>query len=75
VRRASTSEPKQLGELYHKASVLKQRQTKRPGIPALAVDDKPHEKSMTLGWLATFLAVIPTWEAFIAVGVRELCRA
>ena len=22
---------------------------------------KPHEKSMTLGWLATFLALCPTW--------------
>jgi uncharacterized damage-inducible protein DinB len=22
---------------------------------------KPHEKSMTLGWLATFLATVPTW--------------
>jgi len=22
---------------------------------------KPHEKSMTLGWLATFLALVPTW--------------
>jgi uncharacterized damage-inducible protein DinB len=22
---------------------------------------KPHEKSMTLGWLATFLALAPTW--------------
>lgn len=24
-------------------------------------DWKPHEKSMTLGWLATFLALVPTW--------------
>ena len=22
---------------------------------------KPHEKSMTLGWLATFLALVPSW--------------
>jgi hypothetical protein len=22
---------------------------------------KPHDKSMTLGWLATFLALVPTW--------------
>jgi len=25
---------------------------------------KPHEKSMTLGWLATLLALIPTWGVF-----------
>jgi hypothetical protein len=25
---------------------------------------KPHEKSMTFGWLATFLALVPTWGVF-----------
>jgi len=29
---------------------------------------KPHEKSMTLGWLATFLAVMPTWGISVLEG-------
>jgi hypothetical protein len=30
-------------------------------VPVDQFDWKPHEKSMTLGWLATFLALVPTW--------------
>jgi uncharacterized damage-inducible protein DinB len=30
-------------------------------VPTDKFDWKPHEKSMTLGWLATFLALVPTW--------------
>ena len=30
-------------------------------VPIDKFDWKPHEKSMTLGWLATFLALVPTW--------------
>jgi uncharacterized damage-inducible protein DinB len=30
-------------------------------VPFDKFDWKPHEKSMTLGWLATFLALVPTW--------------
>lgn len=30
-------------------------------VPVDKFDWKPHEKSMTLGWLATFLALVPTW--------------
>jgi uncharacterized damage-inducible protein DinB len=30
-------------------------------VPLDRFDWKPHEKSMTLGWLATFLATVPTW--------------
>jgi uncharacterized damage-inducible protein DinB len=30
-------------------------------VPLDKFDWKPHEKSMTLGWLATFLALVPTW--------------
>jgi uncharacterized damage-inducible protein DinB len=30
-------------------------------VPIDKFDWKPHEKSMTLGWLATFLAIAPTW--------------
>ncbi len=30
-------------------------------VPLEKFDWKPHEKSMTLGWLATFLALVPTW--------------
>lgn len=33
-------------------------------VPMDKLDFKPHEKSMTLGWLATFLAVLPTWGIF-----------
>jgi DinB family len=30
-------------------------------VPLEKGDWKPHEKSMTLGWLATFLAICPSW--------------
>ena len=30
-------------------------------VPEAKFAWKPHEKSMTLGWLATFLALVPTW--------------
>ena len=30
-------------------------------VPVDRFDWKPHEKSMTLGWLATFLALVPSW--------------
>jgi len=30
-------------------------------VPEGKNDWKPHEKSMTLGWLATFLAMVPSW--------------
>jgi hypothetical protein len=30
-------------------------------VPLDKFDWKPHERSMTLGWLATFLAIVPTW--------------
>lgn len=30
-------------------------------VPMDKLDWKPHEKSMTLGWLATFLAICPSW--------------
>lgn len=30
-------------------------------VPFDKFDWKPHEKSMTLGWLSTFLALVPTW--------------
>ena len=30
-------------------------------VPMDRLDFKPHEKSMTLGWLATFTAILPTW--------------
>lgn len=30
-------------------------------VPIDKFDWKPHDKSMTLGWLATFLALVPTW--------------
>ena len=30
-------------------------------VPMDQLDFKPHEKSMTLGWLATFTAILPTW--------------
>jgi uncharacterized damage-inducible protein DinB len=30
-------------------------------VPDSKDDWKPAEKSMTLGWLATFLAILPTW--------------
>jgi uncharacterized damage-inducible protein DinB len=30
-------------------------------VPMNRLDYKPHEKSMTLGWLATFTAILPSW--------------
>ena len=33
-------------------------------VPMDRLDFKPHERSMTLGWLATFTAVLPTWGIF-----------
>ncbi len=30
-------------------------------VPLDKFNWKPHEKSMTLGWLATFLALVPSW--------------
>jgi hypothetical protein len=30
-------------------------------VPMDKADFKPHEKSMTLGWLATFIAILPAW--------------
>ena len=30
-------------------------------VPVEQFGWKPHDKSMTLGWLATFLALVPTW--------------
>ena len=30
-------------------------------VPMDKLEFKPHERSMTLGWLATFTATIPTW--------------
>jgi hypothetical protein len=32
-------------------------------VPMERLDFKPHEKSMTLGWLATFIAILPSWGA------------
>ncbi|MBC7790755.1 MAG: damage-inducible protein DinB [Anaerolineae bacterium] len=34
-------------------------------VPMDKLDFKPHDKSMPLGWLATFLAVLPSWGALI----------
>ena len=39
-------------------------------VPVDKFDWKPHEKSMTLGWLATFLALVPTW-GVMAIGKDE----
>ncbi|HET6701584.1 MAG TPA: hypothetical protein VFH14_07265, partial [Gemmatimonadaceae bacterium] len=33
-------------------------------VPMTSLGFKPHSKSMTLGELSTFLAVIPTWGLF-----------
>jgi len=30
-------------------------------VPMDRLDFKPHDKSMTLGWLATFTAILPSW--------------
>jgi uncharacterized damage-inducible protein DinB len=39
-------------------------------VPMDRLDFKPHEKSMTLGWLATFIAILPSWGA-ITLGPAE----
>jgi hypothetical protein len=39
-------------------------------VPMDRLDFKPHEKSMTLGWLATFIAILPSWGA-ITFGPAE----
>ena len=36
-------------------------------VPMDRLDFKPHEKSMTLGWLATFTAILPTWGTLVLV--------
>jgi hypothetical protein len=33
-------------------------------VPMDKLEFKPHEKSMPLGWLVTFIAVLPTWGTF-----------
>lgn len=33
-------------------------------VPMDRLDYKAHDKSMTLGWLATFLAIMPTWGGY-----------
>jgi uncharacterized damage-inducible protein DinB len=33
-------------------------------VPMDKLEFKPHDKSMTLGWLATFLTILPTWGTF-----------
>jgi uncharacterized damage-inducible protein DinB len=37
-------------------------------VPLDRFDFKPHDKSMTLGWLATFNAMLPSWGAFALTG-------
>jgi uncharacterized damage-inducible protein DinB len=39
-------------------------------VPMDKLDFKPHEKSMTLGWLATFIAILPSWGA-LTLGQNE----
>src|SRR4029453_18126800 len=39
-------------------------------VPMDRLDFKPHEKSMTLGWLATFIAILPSWGA-LTLGPAE----
>ncbi len=34
-------------------------------VPMEQLEFKPHPTSMTLGWLATFLAIIPTWGEYV----------
>ena len=33
-------------------------------VPMDRLDYKAHDRSMTLGWLATFLAIMPTWGGY-----------
>ena len=47
-----------VAELEHEAAVTR---TCLERVPADKFDWKPHEKAMTLGWLATFSAVLWTW--------------
>ena len=37
-------------------------------VPMDRLDFTPHLSSMTLGWLATFLAIVPTWGDFVLTG-------
>ena len=39
-------------------------------VPMDQLDFKPHEKSMSLGWLATFIAILPSWGA-LTLGPAE----
>ena len=39
-------------------------------VPMDKLDFKPHEKSMSLGWLATFTAILPSWGA-LTLGQNE----
>ena len=50
-------------ELLMKELVLESLYTRRhlERVPMDRLDFKPHEKSMTLGWLATFTAILPSW--------------
>ena len=34
-------------------------------VPMDKLDFKPHDKSMTLGWLATFTAILPSWGTLV----------
>ena len=34
-------------------------------VPMDKLDFKPHPKSMTLGWLATFTAILPSWGSLL----------
>ena len=48
-------------ELLMKELELESLYTRRhlERVPMDRLDFKPHEKSMTLGWLATFTAILP----------------
>jgi len=50
-------------ELLRKELELEALYTRRhlERVPMDKLDFKPHEKSMTLGWLATFTAILPSW--------------
>ena len=37
-------------------------------VPMDRLDFKPHAKSMTLGWLATFVAILPSWGTLTLAG-------
>lgn len=44
---------------FHLEMMMTRRHLER--VPMDRLDFKPHDKSMTLGWLSTFLAILPTW--------------